>query len=586
VAISRAIWWLFYNQNQGPAECSKGGVKLQLGFNGQPPPAVQTASNEWVVLPPRTKNGETILLADPHVKMNDASYYEYRMFGGDFMSAGFASGVLMWQAQGRHVAWAYTTGNPDLWDCYAVETDPENPRQYVYDGKPQAMEVRKETLRSSSGKVIEREFEYTRHNGVLSPVVAREGRIAYVVSMSQMHDAGLFDEEIYRMTRARSVAELREALRTLGQLPQNLMAIDDRGHAYYLRAGKTPKRPAGYDWSGPVPGNTSATAWLGYHSLDEMIEVRDPPQGYMQNNNTAPDTLFAEGNVDAAKYPAYMFNDTPGRVTTRGRRALDVLSKARDFTVQDAMELAFDEYWVTTPPWQDALRHAVEQEPERVAALSPAARKLVDRILAFDGHARADSAAALNFLFWRAETGEALHARDEFEALRAFPWERSMFTPAFTAMLLEEAEQAAAGQIKVAGDIDQPLGKLFRVAFGAVNEPVGGASIHAHDRPARWASVVPEFDSTLRAFEFAPLDENGQRLVYRGSQGTRLVVFGERPQSWSLRAFGQQLDATSPHGTDQVALISRRQFKPMLLDKAELLKHVESSRTLDVPAAF
>src|SRR5690606_37599882 len=101
--------------------------------------------------------------------MNDGSYYEYRMYGGDFMSAGFAAGALLWQAQNRHVAWAYTTGNPDLWDCYAVETDPANPRQYLYDGKPQTMEVRKETFRSASGKVIEMEFEYTRHNGVLSP---------------------------------------------------------------------------------------------------------------------------------------------------------------------------------------------------------------------------------------------------------------------------------------------------------------------------------------------------------------------------------------------------------------------------------
>src|SRR5690606_31051562 len=131
--------------------------------------------------------------------------------------------------------------------------------------------------------------EYTRHNGVLSPVVARQGPIAYAVSMSQMHDAGLFDEEIYRMNRARSLSELRDALGTLGQLPQNLMAIDEQGHGYYLRAGKTPRRPAGYDWSAPVPGNTSTTAWSGFHPLHEMIEVMNPSQGYMQNNNVSPD---------------------------------------------------------------------------------------------------------------------------------------------------------------------------------------------------------------------------------------------------------------------------------------------------------
>ncbi|MGH8249877.1 MAG: penicillin acylase family protein [Steroidobacteraceae bacterium] len=582
VAISRAIWFSFYIQQSGPAECAKAGVDLQLGWDGDEPPPVLAASNEWAVLPSRTRNGETILLADPHVEMNDGSYYEYRLNGGDFSSAGFAAGALLWQAQNRHVAWAYTTGSPDLWDCYAVETDPANPRQYLYDGHARTIEVRKETFRSASGKVVEQEFEYTRHNGVLSPVVARQGRMAYAVSTSQMHDAGLFDEEIYRMNRARSVAQLREGLKTLGQLPQNLMAVDDQGHGYYLRAGKTPRRPPGYDWSAPVPGNTSATAWLGFHSLDEMIQVRDPAQGYMQNNNVAADRLFAHGNLDASNYPAYMFNDIPGRVTTRGQRSLDVLSKANDFTVAQATEHAFDEYWITTPPWQDALRYAVEMQPERLAKLSPPARTLVDRILSFDGQARAESVAALNFLFWRAEAGERLFAQPEFAGLREFPWPRSKFTPAFAEALLEEAEQAAAAQTKAAGDIDQPLGKLFRIAFGNANEPLGGTSIHANGRPERSADIVPEYDSTLRAFESKP-EKNGELHAYRGSQGTRLVVLGRNAQSWSLRAFGQQMDPTAPHGADQVPLISRRQFKPMLLRQEELLKHVESSITLDVP---
>ena len=165
----------------------------------------------------------------------------------------------------------------------------------------------------------------------------------------------------------------------------------------------------------------------------------------------------------------------------------------------------------------------------------------MDRILGFDGQARADSAAALNFLFWRAEAGELLYARPEFAALREFPWPRAKFTPAFAAALLEEAEQAAAAQIKAAGDIDQPLGTMFRIAFGKADEPLGGTSIHANGRPDRSARIVPDFDSTLRAFESRP-DKDGRMRAYRGSQGMRLVVFGPTAQSWSLRAFGQQMD--------------------------------------------
>lgn len=505
VAVSRAIYWVGYNQGLGPADCAKSGVTLQLGLDGRGPETTQRASNEWLVRPPLTRGG-----------------------------------------------------------------------------KPQQMEVHKEVFRSASGKVVERDFEYTHHNGVLSAVVARQGRIAYAVSMSQMHDAGLYDDEVYRMNRATSVQELREAMKTLGSLPQNLMAADERGGAYYLRAGKTPKRPTGYDWSAAVPGNTSATAWLGIHPLEEMIEVLNPPQGYMQNNNTAPERLFADGNLDPVRYPAWMFNDRPGRVTTRGQRALEVLSQAKDFTVDDAKALAFDEYWITTPSWRGALANAVKHQRKSYRRLSAPARKLVDRIVSFDGYARADSAAALNFWFWRGYTGAAWDAHPGFAALRTFPLPAQL-TPAFERALLAAAEAAAKEQIDAVGDVDQPLGRLFRIGHGGPSLPLGGATIHPNGQTNGSDTVVPDYDSTLRAFEFTPTDKNGERLARQGSQAMRLMVWGDgKLESWSLYAFGQQT-APGRHFGDQVPLFSRREFKPALFDRDDLMQHLESTTVLEVP---
>ncbi|MGH8588753.1 MAG: penicillin acylase family protein [Gammaproteobacteria bacterium] len=493
---------------------------VRLGLRA--PEVTQRASNEWLVRPPLTRGGKTILLADPHVEMNSPAYYEYSLHAPGFESAGYAVGALLWQAYNRDVGWALTTGNPDLWDCYAVETSEANPREFLYDRKPQQMEVRKEVFRSASGKVVERDFEYTHHNGVLSAVVARQGRIAYAVSMSP----GLYDDEVYRMNRATSVQELREAMKTLGSLPQNLMAADERGGAYYLRAGKTPKRPTGYDWTAAVPGNTSATAWLGIHPLEEMIEVLNPPQGYMQNNNTAPDRLFADGNLDPARYPAWTFNDRPGRVTTRGRRALDVLSRAKDFTVDDAKALAFDEYWITTPSWRGALANAVKHQRKSYRRLSVPARKLVDRISSFDGYARADSVAALNFWFWRGYTGAIWDAHPEFAALRTFPLPVRL-TPAFERALLAAAEAAAKEQIKAVGDVDEPLGRVFRIGHGGPSLPLGGATIQPNGQTNGSDTVIPDYDATLRAFDFTPTDKNGERLAREGSQAMRLVVWGD-----------------------------------------------------------
>jgi acyl-homoserine-lactone acylase len=584
IALSRALYFVGYDAQLGPQKCAKSGVTLQLGLDGQWLNAAQGASNEWLVRPPLTTGGATILLADPHVQMDNPFYYEYSLHAPGFESAGFAVGPLLWQANNRHVGWALTTGNPDLWDCYAVQTNASDPREFLYDGVPQHMEVHHEVFHSASGRTIAIDFEYTHHNGMLSPVVARHGTLAYAVSVSQMHDAGLFDDEIYRMNRAGNVRELREALKTLGMLPQNLLAGDDHGGAYYLRAGKTPRRPSGFDWSAAVPGNSSATAWLGIHPLEEMIEVLNPPQAFMQNNNAAPDRLFAAGNIEAGRYPDYMFNDTPGRVTTRGQRVLDVLTAARRFSIADAKALVFDEYWITAPAWVAALRGAVHRQRHCYLELSAPAHAMVERILKFDGQARAESAAALNFYFWRAYTGEIWDRHPQFDALRTWPLPETL--PAdFECALLEAAQVAAAEQIRIAGGINEPLGKLFRVGHGAQSFALGGVTIHPNGSSERSDKLIPDYDSTLRAFEFAPLDAHGERLATRGSQATRLMSFTPAGlQTWSLYAYGETT-TPGPHFADQVPLISRAVLKPGLFDKTDLMQHLESTVVLEIPPA-
>ena len=79
--------------------------------------------------------------------------------------------------------------------------------------------------------------------------------------------------------------------------------------------------------------------------------------------------------------------------------------------------------------------------------------------------------------------------------------------------------------------------------------------------------------------------KNGERIAARGSQSMRLVVFGTQPQTWTLYAFGQRSTPGQPHADDQAELFSRKQFKSALLDKAELMQHLESTTTLEIPAA-
>src|SRR5262245_1926331 len=127
LVMSKAAIWSAYAAVEGPREC---GAPADDGAKGQ--------SNAWAVAPSRSALGAAVLLADPHVEFQSPLYYEYRMHAGDLHSAGFALGPVLWQAHNRDVAWAMTTGNPDLWDCYAVEVDPRAPATYRYDGDVEA----------------------------------------------------------------------------------------------------------------------------------------------------------------------------------------------------------------------------------------------------------------------------------------------------------------------------------------------------------------------------------------------------------------------------------------------------------------
>jgi acyl-homoserine-lactone acylase len=396
-----------------------------------------------------------------------------------------------------------------------------------------------------------------------------------------MNDAGMLDNEIYWMNQAQSVFDLQEAMSLLGMFPQNIIAGDSAGNIWYLRAGKTPIRPAGYDWTRPVTGNDSTTAWQGFYALEDMVQMLNPPQGFLQNNNVAPDVMFASDNLNASDFATGLFNDTPGRITTRGMRSIQVLSAARGFSVEDALDHAFDETWITARPWLKALAYALEQNPQWLDEHSGEAADLVSRLLVWDGVAAADSVAALNFFYWHSDMAEVLQ-QPGLERLQTLPWNDQDFSPDFATAILEQAKRAAAGMVEAFGSTDIAMGAVFRIGRGERSWPLGGETIADAEMTACVADLSPLCDRTLRAFSSGPADQQGQRRAYRGSNSMRLVEFSDPLRSWSLHVHGQSDDPASPHYDDQARLMSQREFKPVYFNRQELENHIESTLVLDI----
>jgi hypothetical protein len=71
------------------------------------------------------------------------------------------------------------------------------------------------------------------------------------------------------------------------------------GNTYHQRTGRVPRRPTGYDWSRPVPGDTAATLWEGVHETCELVQIVNPLTGWMQNCNIALDTMTEDSPMTA-----------------------------------------------------------------------------------------------------------------------------------------------------------------------------------------------------------------------------------------------------------------------------------------------
>ncbi len=584
VALSRFVLWPGYQAGQGLQDCARGGVQLAAIDRDGLARADQHASNEWILAPWRTRANAMIVLSDPHGGIDGAFTYESRMHAGGLHAAAYSLGPLLILTHTRHVAWGMTTGAPDVADCYEIEVDPADSLRYRYDGEWRRMETHDVTIKVRGGDPVTRTFAYTRHNDVLSPVIARQDGKAFIVSTSYMHTAGDFDQEVYEINHATSIAEVKQAMRRLGMFPQNVMFGDRHGDSWYIRAGRTPQRPDGYDWNRPVPGNTSATAWLGIHPLEDLVQLETPAAGYMQNNNIAPDVMLEDSPLTADRYPAYIYNDTPGRRNSRGVRAVDVLSGAWDFTFDDAVELSLDEMWVGTAAWQDALRQALNADLDRVQAAPLHVRTLAARILGFDSHARQESRAAHAYLVWRERIFALPDLDDAAHAALTDPlWEKGGVPPEHLPLLLDALDATAAFMLDTYGSIDRTLGDVFRIGRGGRTWPLGGLSIMPPGTAGVGCALELTCIFTLRAMStFSPPDSLGLRHVQIGSRLLRLVQFTDPIRSYTLHNFGQSENPDSPHYVDQAQLTSERRLKPTYFDTAELMNHVVSTKVLDI----
>jgi acyl-homoserine-lactone acylase len=354
-----------------------------------------------------------------------------------------------------------------------------------------------------------------------------------------MVEGGWF-EQWDAMIRARSLDQWKNAVATLRVPYMNTMYADADGNIGYIYNSAVPRRLAGVDPSGILDGSDPRTEWQGYHALDELPQVWNPPAGWLLNTNSTPFTATTGLSKRREDFPAYMVGgETDNARAVSSRRVLSTLASV---TFDDFARLVWDtrlsEADRSIPAllreWQDA-------QPSQKEALAPA----VARLRAWDRVA--DSASVETTWF-------------------VLAFERRMVDPKPTHPQLNALAEAL---------------RLLEQRWGTTEVPWG--RINRHQRPLPGAPVV--LDTTRRSlpvdgthaelgsvFSFAsgPGGQASPRLGRGGNSFVKVVAFGPTLRAASILNYGQSGKAASPHFFDQAELYALRRFKPAWFSRAEV----------------
>ena len=295
-------------------------------------------SNNWAVSGNKTASGHAILAGDPHLNMSVPSiWYEMQLHAPGINTYGVtipgAPGIIKGFTSG--VSWINTNTATDVVDWYEIEFLDERMDEYFYDNEWHPTTKRVEVIEVRGAPAVMDTVVYTHHG----PVVQAAGEQPMRAQVAIGHAVRWIGHEpnsnyiaYYKLNRANTVEEAREALRYFTAPHQNFALADTEGNIAMIIAGKFPLKWEGqgrtigngrdplYDWQG----------WIPYEHNPQSV---NPNRGFVSSANQF---------LTDESYPYY--TDDNFAPFERGRRVNELLSVMENITPQDFVKMQLDSY--------------------------------------------------------------------------------------------------------------------------------------------------------------------------------------------------------------------------------------------------
>jgi acyl-homoserine lactone acylase PvdQ len=524
----------------------------------------QTGSNGFAIAPQNTLSGNAILYINPHttfyfrpeVQIN--SEEGLRIYGAVTWGQFF-----IYQGFNDYCGWMHTSNNIDVADTYVEKiVSKGNDLFYEFDGKLEPVIKKKMVIKFlEDGKLKQRDFNtyFTKHGPVMAK---RDGKW---ISLTSYNRSSKSLEQSWIRTKAKGLEDYKKAMDLLANTSNNTVFADKDGNIAYWHGNHIPKRDLKFDWTKPVDGSTSATNYLGLHSVEEGVHVYNPKNGWLQNCNSTPFSSAGIYSPTKSNYPSYM---APDGENFRGVNAVRVLNKEHQFTIDKIIETGYDTYLsafeVLIPP----LLNAYQAKADKYSNL----KESIEILKKWDYRSGEKSIATTLAIEWAQKLSRDIMQvyidageKDQVEKTQEFAKTASAdkLLTTLTETLTELEDKFGKWQMPW-GDVNR-----FQRLTGNVNEiyddnkeslPVGFAS-------ALWGQL-PSFNSR-------PMSGTNKRYGISGNSFVCAVEFGEKIKAKSILAGGVSGNVNSAHFTDQAEAYTQGKFKDVLFYKEDVLKHVE-----------
>ena len=545
-----------------------GTVPITAAIKNKEYDPLPGGSNGFAIAPSKTASGDAILYINPHVTF----YFrpEVAVESGEGLHA---YGAVTWgqffiyQGFNEHCGWMHTSSYSDVADTYIEKVSKKDGAfYYEYDKKLKPVTTREISIRYlANGKLLTKKINtyYTQHG----PVMAKRNGQWISVRANNRDSKGLIQS--WQRTKANSFADYQKTMELLANTSNNTVYADDQGNIAYWHGNFMPKRDPKINWNNPVDGSTSATEWQGLHVLNELIKVKNPATGWIQNCNSTPFTVSGSSSPNKEDYPAYM---APMGENFRGINASKILGSTNQYTIDKIIASGYDPHLAAFDVLIPALIKAYEAHKTEVAyQLLDVPMKLLAE---WDKNSSEKSVATTLAIEWGEKIWPTIQRKTgaDDKADQVEKTYRFAATAAASDFLLP--------MMNTINELTKKFGK-WQMPWGDINryQRLTGNLTEKFDDAQ--ASLPDGFAAStwgcLPSFVSKSFNGTNKRYGYNGNSFICAIEFGKKVKAKSLLAGGESGDKNSIHFGDQAQMYTKGTFKEVLFYKEDVLKHAEKT---------